>query len=79
MEDQREEEEQEGGRRKGGPTGIPITGADAPTGLIRSEVSNARNRRKYDGCVGFHSTGGAEEAWDQSYPLTIGVEGATEI
>ena len=31
-----------------------------------------------DGDVGFHSTGGAEEARDQSYILTIGIEGATE-
>ena len=31
-----------------------------------------------DGGVGFHSTGGAERARDQSYPPTIGIEEATE-
>ena len=31
-----------------------------------------------DGGVGFQSSRGAEVAKDQSYPLTIGVEGATE-
>ena len=29
-----------------------------------------------DSCVGLHFTGGAEEARDQSYPLTIGMEEA---
>ena len=29
--------------------------------------------------VGNYSTGGAEWARNQSYPLTIGIEGATEI
>ena len=33
-------------RRKGGPTGTPTPGADAPTGPTRSGVSNTRNRRK---------------------------------
>ena len=41
------EEEEVGGRRKGGQTGTPTPGTDAPTGLILSEVSDARNRRKY--------------------------------
>ena len=31
-----------------------------------------------DGGVGFHSPGGAEKARDESYPLTIGMEGDTE-
>ena len=31
-----------------------------------------------DGGVGFHSTGGAEGARDQSYFLTIGMEGVTK-
>ena len=31
-----------------------------------------------DGSVGFHFTGGAEGATDQSNPVTIGVEGVTE-
>ena len=31
-----------------------------------------------DGGVGFYSTGGAKRAKDQSYPLTIGMDGATE-
>ena len=36
--------EEEGGRRNGG-----TTGADAPIGPTWSEVSDARNRRKYGG------------------------------
>ena len=73
---QGEEEEKAGGRRKGGPT----PRVDDPIGLTRSGVSDTRNRTKnMDGAEGFHSIGGAEGAWDQSYPLTIGVEGATEI
>ena len=31
-----------------------------------------------DGDVGRQSTGGAEEARDHSYPLTIGIEGDTD-
>ena len=31
-----------------------------------------------DGGVGRQSTGGAEGARDQSYPLTIGMEGGTK-
>ena len=31
-----------------------------------------------EGGVGYSFTGGAEEAGDQSYPLTIEMEGATE-
>ena len=31
-----------------------------------------------DGGVGYQSAGGAEGAKDQSYPLTVGMEGATE-
>ena len=37
-----------------------------------------RIEENMDGGVGFQSTGGAERARDQSYPLTIGMEGATE-
>ena len=43
----REEEEEAGSRRKGGPTGTPTPGADAPTGPTRSEVLDAKNRRKH--------------------------------
>ena len=43
---QGEKEEKAGGRRKGGLTGTPTPGADAPTGPSRSGVSDARNRRK---------------------------------
>ena len=53
---QREEEEEEevGDRRKAESTGNPTPGADAPIGLTRSGVSNARNRRKnMDDGVGF--------------------------
>ena len=32
-----------------------------------------------DGVVGFHSKGGAVMAKNQSYTLTIGMEGGTEI
>ena len=52
--------------------------ADGPTGPTRSGVSDERNGENMDGGVGFHSTGGAEEARNQSYSLTIGMEGATE-
>ena len=67
-----------GGQRKAGPTRTPTRSSDAPTGPTRSGVSYVRNRKNMDGGVGFHSTGGAEAARDQSYPLTIGMEGATE-
>jgi len=45
--DHGEEEEETGSQRKGGTTGTPTPGADAPTGLILSAVSNVRNRRKH--------------------------------
>ena len=34
-------------RRKGGQTGTPTPGADAPTGPTQSGVSDARNRKKH--------------------------------
>ena len=51
---------------------------DAPTRPIRSGVLERGTRENMDGGVGFHSKGGAEGARDQSYPLTIQMEGATE-
>ena len=44
---QGEEEEETGGRRKVRSTGTPTASADASIGLIRSGVSDARDRRKY--------------------------------
>ena len=44
---QEEGEEEAGDRRKGGQTGTPVSGTDAPTGPFRSGVSDARNRRKH--------------------------------
>ena len=35
-----------GDKKKGGQTGTPTLGADAPTGLSQSGVLDARNRRK---------------------------------
>ena len=73
------EEEETGGRRKAGSIGTPTLGADAPTGPTQSGVSDARNRRKHGRWSGVHSTGEVEGAYrDQPYPLTIGMEGATE-
>ena len=73
------EEEGAGGQRKGGTTGIPTPGADAPIGPTWSGVFDVRSREKImGGDVGFQSTGGAEGTRDQSYALTIGMEGATE-
>ena len=40
-------EEEAGDRRKGGQIGTPTPGVDTPTGLSRSGVLDARNRRKY--------------------------------
>ena len=76
---QGEEEEEAGVQRKGGPSGTPTPGADAPTCPTRSRVSDARNRRKHE-TMGFYSTGGEEGArnYYYSYPLSIGLKGATE-
>jgi len=35
-------------------------------------------RKNMNGGVEFYTTGSAKEAWDYSYPLTIGMEGAIE-
>jgi len=59
-------EEKAGQQRKGGPTRTPTLGADAPTGATWPRMSDARNSG-----VGLYSTGEAEGARDQSYPLTI--------
>ena len=40
-------EEEAADQRKGSQTGTPTPGADVPTGLSRSGVLEARNRRKY--------------------------------
>ena len=44
------EEEEAGDRRKGVQTETPTPGVDAPTGPVRSGVSDARNRRKHRQC-----------------------------
>ena len=44
---QREGEDQVGDQRNGGQTGTPTSCANAPTGLSRSGVSDAKNRKKY--------------------------------
>ena len=61
---QKKVEEEAGDRTKGGQTGTPTPGVDTPTGPFLSGVSDARNKRKDRGGVGFHSTGGAEGARD---------------
>ena len=43
---QEEGNEIAGDKRKGGQTGTPTPGADAPTGLSWPGVRNPRNRRK---------------------------------
>ena len=50
---QGEQEEEVGGRRKAGSTGTPTPGVDAPVGLTRSGVLDARNKRKNGGGMGF--------------------------
>ena len=45
---QGEEEEEAVDRRKGEPTETAMPCVDAPTGLTRSGVSDARNRRKHE-------------------------------
>ena len=66
------------GLRRGEPIETPTPGTNAPTGPTRSGVSDARNRRKHERWCGDQFTGGAEGARDQSSPLTIGMEVATE-
>ena len=78
---QGEEAEEAAGRRKARPTGTPTPGADDPIGPLVELGQGCRMRRieeNMDGGVGFQSTGGAERARDQSYPLTIGMEGGAE-
>ena len=59
-------------------TGTPTPGADAPTGPAQSGVSDARNKRKHgqwcEALIHRRSRG----ARDQSYPITIEMEGTTE-
>ena len=66
-------EEEARGRRKGEPTGTPKPGADAPTGLPQSGVSDAKNRRRHGWWCGvpIHRRG----IRDQSLPLKIGMNG----
>ena len=61
---QGEGEAEAGDQRKGGKTGTLTPVADAPTGLSRSGVLDARKRRKHGRWLGFHSTGGAEGTRD---------------
>ena len=70
-----EEEEEAGGRRSVGSIGTPTPVANAPTGPTQSGVSDARTPLTG---VGRQSTVEVEGARDQSYPLTIGMERATE-
>ena len=72
------EEEEAGNRSKGGPTGTPTPGAGTPTGPTRSDVSDARNRRRHGRWCGVPLHRRSRGARDQSHPLTIGMEGATE-
>ena len=65
---QGEEEEEAGGRRKGGPPQVQLGQGCQMRG----------SGEKMNGGVGFYSIGGAEWARDQSYLLTIGMDGATE-
>ena len=71
------EEGRAASRKKAESTGTPTLDADAPRGLTRSEVSDARNRRK-------HGRDTNPQEWhrglgtNQSYLLAIGMEGATE-
>ena len=44
---QGEQEKEAGGRRNAGSTRTPTSSADATKVLIRSKVSDARNRRKH--------------------------------
>ena len=61
-----EEEEVAGGRRKGGSTGSITPGTDAPTVQVQlGQWCRVRGTgENMDDSVGFHSTGGAERAWD---------------
>ena len=56
---QKEGEEEMGDHRKGSQTGISTSGANAPTGLSRSEVLDARNKKKHGRWYGvpFHRKG----------------------
>ena len=74
----KKEKEEEGGRRNGGPTGTRTPGADAPQVRLGQGYKMRRIGENMDGGVSYQSTGGAEGARDQSYPLTIGMEGTIE-
>ena len=73
-----EEEEEAGGQRKGGLTGIHRQAQTLPHIQFGQGSRMRGTGENMNGGVGFHSTGGAEGPRDQSYPLTIGIEGATE-
>ena len=77
-EEDQEEEEEAGGERKGGPTGTPSPGAGAPIFQLGQGYRMQGTGENMDDGVGFQSTRWAEGARDQSYPLTIGMEGAIE-
>ena len=53
-------------------------GANTPTDPTRSSCRMQGTGENMDGGVELHSTIGTEEARDWIYPLTIGMEGATE-
>ena len=75
---QGKEEEEAGARRKGGPTETPTPVRT----LLQVQLGEGCRMRgiggNKDGGVGLHYTGGAEGARDQSYLLTIEIEGVTE-
>ena len=75
---QGEEEEEVGDQRKGRPTGAPTLGVNAPKGKFGQECRMRETEENMDGGFGLHPIGGEEGARDQSYSLTIGMEGATE-
>ena len=68
---QGEEEKEAGGRRKGRRE------RSQRSNSVRGVVCKEQ-KKTWTVVLGFHSTRGEKGAGDQSYPLTIGMEGATE-
>ena len=71
-------EEEAGDRRKGHQTGTPTPAQTLPQVQLGQRCRMGGTGDNMEGGVGFHFTAGAEGARDQSYPLTIRMEGVSE-
>ena len=68
---EQEEDEEAGSRRKRCLTGTAMLGTDAPWVQLGQGCRIRGTAENMDDGVGYYSTGGAEGARYQSYPVTI--------